>query len=234
MAVSLQQVPQPLRRRLYLPAYTVGEAARLVETKPVTLAYWFYKAPVFARAKERRLPLSYLQLIEASFVASYRKLGVSLPHLREALARLSKMSETEYPFAWRFVQVAGAHFLEDLHRFIRQKEEGAKLKWGVIDRVGWEATGIWPKVIWQRFDQFEYEYEVALRWFPRGKAKPIVIDPRISFGAPIVLSTGVATWVIKERYQAGETLEELEEDFGIGRNDLLLALEFEGVPMESP
>lgn len=227
MAESLQQVPQPLRRRLYLPAYKTGEAARLVETAPVTLSYWFYREPVFAPTKKRRVPLSYLQLVEAAFVASYRKWGVSLQRIRKARQYLSKMFETEYPFALLKLKTDGVHILKDLE----ERENGREPKVIVTDQFGQEA---WPDLIAERFEQFEYEYDVALRWFPRGRSKRIAIDPRIAFGAPIVISTGVATWVLKERYQTGETLEELEDDFGIGRDDLRLALEFEGIPTGGP
>ena len=60
---------------------------------------------------------------------------------------------------------------------------------------------------------------------------PIVVDPRISFGAPTVESAGIATWVLRERFQAGETLDELEDDFHVTEEHLRAALAFEGVEL---
>ena len=75
----------------------------------------------------------------------------------------------------------------------------------------------------------ESEENLALRWYPRGRSKVIVVDPRVTFGAPIIRGTGVPTAVVRERYQAGETLEDIQEDFGIPRLQLEQALEFEEV-----
>ena len=45
--------------------------------------------------------------------------------------------------------------------------------------------------------------------------KPIVIDPRISFGRPTVAGSGVSTRALVQRIDAGETVEELAWDYGL-------------------
>lgn len=40
----------------------------------------------------------------------------------------------------------------------------------------------------------------------------VVIDPRIAFGRLTIAGTGIATNVLKERYKAGESMEELAFD----------------------
>lgn len=224
MAGYARKFPPSLHRVLYLPAYTTVEAARLAQTKPATVASWC-RGDVFAVRKERRVPLSYLQLAEIAFVASFRKLGVSLQRIRRARDYLSKMFQVEYPFASLRLKTDGVHVLKDL-----EEAEGVRPTLIVADKGGQEA---WPDLIAERLAQFEYEYDIAIRWFPRGKAVPIAVDPRIAFGAPIVLSAGVATWVLKERYEAGESISELVEDFGISLGDLQAALEFEDIHMKA-
>lgn len=217
------QLSPSLRRRLYLPAYHTVEAAKLASTAAQTVSRWYHGyLPVFEKTKERRAALSYLQLVEIAFVASFRRYGVSLQRIRKAHAYLSNMFQVEYPFAELRLKTDGAHVLKDLE----EVENGRRPALIVADKAGQE---VWPQIIAERFEEFEYEYNLALRWFPRGKIVPIVVDPRISFGAPIVASAGVTTWVLKERFETGETLEELEDDFGIDQRDLRLALEFEGI-----
>ena len=58
----------------------------------------------------------------------------------------------------------------------------------------------------------------------------MLIDPRIAFGAPTV--KGVATWILKGRYQAGECLADMREDFGLTEDELQFGLEFEGIRSE--
>ena len=45
--------------------------------------------------------------------------------------------------------------------------------------------------------------------------KPIVIDPRISFGRPTVAGSGISTGALVQRIDAGETVEELAWDYGL-------------------
>ena len=57
--------------------------------------------------------------------------------------------------------------------------------------------------------------------------QPVSIDPRISFGAPIV--KGVPTWAIKGRYEAGEGIGDICEDFDLKREEVCHGLDFEGI-----
>ena len=50
--------------------------------------------------------------------------------------------------------------------------------------------------------------------------KLIVIDPSVSFGRPTIIGTGVATAIVAERYKAGESVDELAEDYGCERKNI--------------
>lgn len=227
MTAAGERFPRALHRRLFLPAYTAVEAARLAGTSSRTAAYWHYHSGTTVGpalpGKKRRVPLSYLELVEVAFVASFRQRGVALQRIRKAREYVAKRFSVEYPFAEYEFKTEGVHVLLEL------ADIDPTFK-GLIaaDEAGQLA---WREVILERFDQFEYEKDLAIRWYPRGKDKPIVIDPRIAFGAPIVVTAGIPTWVLKGRYEAGETLEEIEEDFGIRAEDVLAALEFEGLQL---
>jgi uncharacterized protein (DUF433 family) len=41
----------------------------------------------------------------------------------------------------------------------------------------------------------------------------VVIDPRISFGRPVLAGTNIRTSIVAERYMAGESVKELAEDY---------------------
>ena len=43
----------------------------------------------------------------------------------------------------------------------------------------------------------------------------MVIDPRVSFGRPSIIGTGIPTSIIAERYKAGESVEDLADDYGL-------------------
>jgi len=89
----------------------------------------------------------------------------------------------------------------------------------------------WEPMMAERFAEFEYENvdgeKWAMRWHPAGWQSKVVIDPRISFGAPIV--EGLPTWVIRGRHEAREGIDEIEDDFGISRQAIIDGLRFEGI-----
>jgi uncharacterized protein (DUF433 family) len=220
------------RRRLYLPAYPVGEAARLAEVHPRTVSRWFYgyAMPSGGRAasvlgdRPRGAALSYLQLVEVAFVARFRKLNVSLKRIRIAHEFLAKTFAVELPFAQLGVRTDGADIFRDL-----ESTEGSWVRQLLVaSRHGQIA---WADPIEERIRQFDWDItqQLAVRWYPRGKDAPVVVDPRIAFGAPILRDSAIRTAVIKGRFQAGEDIEEIEGDFGLSAAAIRYALAFEGV-----
>ncbi len=215
-------------RQLYLPAYRFSEAARFAQTSPQTVARWYrgYSSP--PRHMEPVSPppppntLSYIQLVEVSLVATFRRFGVKLEALRRAHTFLRQAYESEYPFAQHKLKTNGTDVLAEVF------EDPAVLV--VANRAG---ELIWADVIRARFEEFEYEHDLATRWYVRGQEHPILIDPRISFGAPIIAGTGIPTAIVKERFLTGEPIPELEEDFGLSMHQVKEALSFESVPLHA-
>jgi uncharacterized protein (DUF433 family) len=54
-----------------------------------------------------------------------------------------------------------------------------------------------------------------------------VIDPRIAFGRPVLVGTGIPTAVVAERYKAGESVDDLAGDYGRDRLEIEEALRCE-------
>src|SRR5438270_1260132 len=220
--------------RLYLPAYRFSEAARLAGTTTQSISRWYRGYEVPGHRMRPVLPsdggglLAYRQLVEVAFVASFRRLGVKLDTLRKAHDYCRKTFESEHPFAELRFKTDGVHVLALLADYDPTWAEEERL---IVTDVGGQL--VWEPAIRDRLDQFDYEENLALRWYPRGRSKVIVVDPRVTFGAPIIRGTGVPTAVVRERYQAGETLEDIQEDFGIPRLQLEQALEFEEVRLST-
>ena len=102
---------EPWRRRLYLPNYQIGEAARYADISPQTVAAWHRIDKALLSQKERREALSYLQLIEVAVVATFRRAGVKLPDIRAARDYAQKTLKSEYPFAqYRFKKCSRARY----------------------------------------------------------------------------------------------------------------------------
>ena len=177
--------------------------------------------------RTRRQDLSYLELIEVAFVATFRGLGVSLQRIRRARDYAAQVLKSEYPFAEYSWLTEGHQVLLDL-RAVEGDASAGRLV--AADSDGQDA---WKEVVSDRFHQFDYDNEIALIWHPASRGSPVVIDPRVSFGAPCV--KGVPTWALKGRWDAGESVPDILEDFGLSEDEIRYALLFEGVdPDDAP
>ena len=220
----------PWRRRLYLPAYRVSEAGRYSGVSPRTVSYWHFgrdKTEAALPGRTRRQDLSYLELVEVAFVATFRGLGVSLQRIRRARDYAAQVFKSEYPFAEYSWLTEGHQVLLDLRTVEGDTSAGRLI---AADRGGQVA---WKEVVSDRFHQFDYDNGIALIWHLASRRSPVVIDPRVSFGAPSV--SGVPTWTLKGRWDAGESISDIQDDFGLSGDEVRYGLLFEGVdPDDAP
>lgn len=192
---------------------------------PQTVSGWFYGyprsegergVPVFPEGKRRRVTLSYLQLVEVAYVASCRKQGMSLKRIKRARAYLAEAFGVDHPFADLRLLTAGPHILAEI---------------GFDELVVADAYGQvgWKSFMIERINQFEYDQEsaLALRWFPRGRDVPVLVDPRFNFGKPVLARSGVATWVVADALRSGEEREDIMLDYGVDAEELASAEAFE-------
>jgi uncharacterized protein (DUF433 family) len=57
--------------------------------------------------------------------------------------------------------------------------------------------------------------------------RPIVIDPRIAFGRPVVGRKGISTSIIAERVDAGEAVDDIAADYDLGPSEIEQAVIYE-------
>ena len=171
--------------------------------------------------KEGGRPLTYFELVEVAFVVFFRRTGVKMRRIRAARDYVSQWFNVEYPLAEQKFKTEGMHVLMEYNEF---DPEPAFDQIVVTDEHGQLA---WTAMLGDVFAEFDYEYEIALRWHPAGRESMVVIDPRISFGAPIV--SGLPTWVVKGRRIAGESDTEIAKEFGLSAQAIHDALQFEGI-----
>ncbi len=220
-----QTLPQPWRRRLFLPAYPIASAANYAQTSRSNVSYWYYsknKIGPALRGKEKRVALSYLQLVEVAFVATFRRLGFSLQSIRTARDYAAQALQAEFPFAQYRWLTEGSELMLHLEEVAPETQAPDSL---VIATAAGQTA--WAPAVRERFLEFDYDSGLAIQWHVAGRESPVVIDPRVSFGAPIV--NGVPTWALKGRREAGESIREIAADFGIDEPLVIAALVFEGV-----
>jgi len=210
------------RRRLFLPNYQVQEAARYARIAPQTVVQWQKGNTGALAPRPQREALSYMELIEVAVVASLRNEGVVLRRIREAREYISSTLKSAHPFAQYRFKTDGRRLFIDFAEVV-----GPKRGFGKLLRPDQQGQLAWESVI-GRLTEFDYERRgIVIRWRVRGPASSVIIDPRVSFGSPMI--RGIATWAIKERWAAGEPPDEIADDFGLRETEIVDALAFEGV-----
>ena len=221
LTAPTERQEQPWFRRLYLPSYKISQVAHYTGAHSNTIANWHYRGQPVLPGRERRRPLNYLELVEVAFVAFFRSLGFSMKKIRAARDYVATNITAEYPLAENRFKTEGMHILMEYHKF----DPDPRFEQIIVADEGGQLA--WADLLGDKFAHFDYEYEIALRWHPAGRNSLVVIDPRVSFGAPIV--NGLPTWVVKGRWKAGESMDEISEDFGISKEAIRDALAFERV-----
>ena len=194
------------------PLYTISETARLAKVAPNTIRRWIFGTesakPVFDDssydvARDSTI-VSFIQLVEIVVASNFRKEGrVSLEVVRRAYINAKDHFDTEYPFASLKLEPLAGHII------VRLRE--AKTIQGIpaIDSPG--LTTI-PGFTIEVLKDIDYESDLAARWWPAGKDKPIVIDPRFSAGLPTVPKRRVTIQNIHNRWMDGQDIEFISRD----------------------
>ncbi len=217
------------RERLNTPAYAVSEAARYARTTVQTISNWQDRGHNKRGAisdRARGSGLSYLQLIELGVVAAMRKSGVRLDRIKDARSYLAEEIGSEFPFAEYRFKTDGRHLFVDYDRIAGSKNSQ---KLVVVSEGGQLA---WNQILSELLREFEYDSELnkVSAWRVAGYDSPVLIDPRVCFGAPQV--GGIATWTLRERWASGENLEDIADDYDLEPQFVRSALRFEGLEVD--
>ena len=177
--------------------------------------------PLIHPPRRRPPTLSFSNLIEAHVLRSLRtEHGVSVRELRRALRYAEEALGVDRLLLRRELRTKGGKlFLDRYGELINLSASGQLAMRKVfeqhLERVEWEA----PQAPVRLYPFLSSDASTAER--------PIAIDPRIAFGRPIVVRTGVSTRIIAERIDAGETVADLAEDYELAPAEIEEAVLYE-------
>lgn len=206
--------------------YSTSEAARLIDTdrrrvKRWAFGYRQYPAAISTELEklEGNYALTFVEMIELLSIREALDAGLSWPKLREALPVVRQLMEVEHPLATRrwFADPAGL-FVELI------RDDGPAV---LVDLVAGGQIAMLPPL--ERY-LTELEFgpdEVANRWKPAGEDAPIVVDPKVAFGQPVVEGTAVKTAVLYRMHLGGDDVETIAWAYELDAGDVEAAIEFE-------
>jgi uncharacterized protein (DUF433 family) len=216
-----------------IPTYTFTEAAHYLRVPLGTLRSWLFgygyrikagvsrSKPLINIAGRDPSLLSFYNLVEAHVLSALRrKHGTSMQKVRQALDYLQEKHRSAHPLAHKWFYTDGVDiFVSEYDRIESITQHGQlamrELLERYLTRIDWDD---------QKF---------AVRLFPFTSDSPtpdirlVVIDPMVSYGRPVITGSGIPTSIIAERFQAGESMEILRDDYGRTAQEIEEALRCE-------
>ncbi len=211
--------------------YTVPEAARLTRVSVGKIRRWLkgydfksgervhHSDAVWQgelRPIENKLALSFRDLLELRFVDAFIGAGVSWRTMRRAHAKAQEQLQTTHPFCSNRIFTDGRSIL------LRQGEEDSDR--ALINLANDQVE--FARIV----EPFQKELEFSgadIVWWPLGKEREIVIDPRRNFGQPTVMKSGVPTAILARSAKANSSQEIVARWYEVHPNEVRDAVEFE-------
>lgn len=220
------------------PAYSISEAASYLDMPVATLRSWVlgrnyetstgskFFHPLIDLASKKHRSLSFYNLIEAFTLNSMRRTDhrISMPNIRTALNYVKRRLGEQRPLLTeRFLTDGVDLFLDKYGELVAASREGQLAMRAILldslKHIRRDSKGM-PQKLYLFAPPSTESTKVA-----------VVIDPRIAFGNPVVDGTGVSTAILAQRYKAGDTFDELAEDFGLTRDAVEQAIRHEVIPV---
>ena len=215
-----------------LPNYRLPEAAHYLRTPLSTLRFWIFgQSYQTASGKRTSKPiitipegwpprLSFINMVEAHVLSGIRyQHRVPLGAVRRALEYLARESASPHPLAEEQFQTDGVNlFVERLGHLVNISADSQLAMREIL------------RALLRRIERDERGFAIRLYPFSRrpklapplvdDSPKLVVIDPRVAFGRPVLVGSGVTTSAIAERFDAGESIEALAADYGRPRDEI--------------
>lgn len=227
----LSAVTTALQHPLSAGAYTLPDAARLLRLPLPRLRSWvrgallseeegptrrFPAGPFETRGEGKDRHFGFHTLIELFTIARLRELGVKMATLQAGRRELEERFDTSHPFALRGL-------LTDGKRLLRELGGEALLELGSGGQTAFESV-LHP--FCHRLD-FDTTSQLAMRFYPAGRASCVLVDPRNSFGRPVIAGTNITTEALACLVRGGEKIDDLAADFRLEPTQVEEAWRFE-------
>jgi uncharacterized protein (DUF433 family) len=230
-----------------MPIYSLAVVARYLKVPLQTARSWVLGRDYPTKAGPKRFPpliqpadpaghyLSFRNLAEIHVLDSIRRDdGIPIAKVREALDYLREHLNSAHPLADRRMETDGVDlFLREYRRLTNLNRQGQyalkELMDAYVHRLDWDRKGLAIRL----FPFYRDTREDEALFDPGREPRAIVIDPKIAFGRPVLVGSGVPTSTIAERHSSGESVEELAADYDESVDNINEAIRAEGSGREA-
>jgi len=215
-----------------VPKYTLRDVAWYLDLPISTLRWWCLGRNYMLRGERRssaslirpalydpRNPsLSFFNLAELHILAATRRFSkISMQRLRDAIDYLGETYPSQHPLLGHDFFTDGRNlFVKRILETVNLSKRGQLAFKEIVDvyldRIVKDSLG-WPEKI------YPIRHKDASR-------QPVIIVPNVAGGQPITPKKGVRISVLLNRHEAGESYQDIAEDYGLTRTDVEDAIKY--------
>jgi uncharacterized protein (DUF433 family) len=197
--------------------FTLRETAAYLGLSKSTVGRWTHAdagPSLITRLPQRghEATVPFIGFAEAYVLSSFRKAGVPMQRIRPAVEVLTKEIGVEHALASERLYTDGVEVIfdyatqsDDMELVVlgtKQRQFAAIVK-DYLQRITYGGDG-WASAV----------------HLPTYANADVVVDPRVAFGLPLVVQGGARVEDLVDRFQAGDTLAELADDFDVPLDQL--------------
>jgi uncharacterized protein (DUF433 family) len=165
---------------------------------------------------DKKISLSFRDLLELRFVDAFIRAGVSWRTMRRAHTKAQDELKTTHPFCSNRVATDGKSIL------LRQAEEDSDE--ALVNLVTNQKE--FSRIVQGFLKELEFSGKDII-WWPLGKERQIVLDPKRNFGQPSAVRSGVPTSVLARSVKTNGSVEAVSHWFEVSEGEVRDAVEFE-------
>jgi uncharacterized protein (DUF433 family) len=204
--------------------YTVPDVANILNLDKTLVRRWLHeywgnqfrlKGKSFASwGKGREKAIHFFTLIEFYVFYQLRKLGVSAQSIAKSHEIISQELDTGFPFANSQILTDGKKIFYTVNGEI------------IINADRSKQINI-NSIIKQFCQKIDFGSDSnAMRYWPLGKEKNIVVDPHHQLGQPTVRNTNILAETLYSMYTSGEKIEFISSLYDVSEGDVRASIEF--------
>ena len=175
--------------------------------------------------------LTFVEMLTLRLVRAFRGAGLGLPTIRRVAERAAKDYGQANPFVNRRFRSDGRKIFLEMSTQPSANDRLIPAGERQLIEVLTGQHALIEVIDPSLFANLEWEGDAASRWWPMGKDSAVVLDPKVSFGAPRIVDTGIPTSAVASAVQAegggSDAIAAVADWHGIDAAQVQDALRFE-------
>jgi uncharacterized protein (DUF433 family) len=204
--------------------YTIPDVANILNLDRTFVRRWLreywdnqfrHKGRSYASwGKGREKAIHFFTLIEFYVFYQLRKQGVSAQNIAKSYEIIREELNTSFPFA-------NSAILTDGKKIFYTRDGGLIINADKSKQINFKS------IIEEFCHKIDFGKDLnALRYWPLGKEKNIVVDPHHQLGQPTVRNTNILAETLYSMYTAGEKIGFISSLYNVAESDVKASIEF--------